>query len=547
MSSSGISATNSGPLAIRTYNSGSNKTFVLTDYDIPVPPNYVLITSSNGLLVPTNSPSISSIQVSSIRDRDGFTGDNGEVLHTNGSTIYWGPSGAGTGYWTENGSIIYNNNGGFVGIGTSNPGYTLDVAGSVYINDMLQISTSSGNGALRIISQDGNTYIESGNNFNTGSGNALYFTNIDAMITTMVIDTNIGKVGIGTTTPQDTLDVNGSIALTSANIELLRLTTSFGNSYIESGNALYFTNIGAITTTMVIDTNIGNIGIGTNSPQAKLDVAGRVRVAQGTAGAPAIYFSSDSDTGLYGIGNGQMGISANGAPRMLITNTDVTISPNPGNNCIVSNLSNNNATVMAINNTGTASTVSLLRLNTGNGGYGLYATQSEASASGYETAPSTFQIYSYYPNANNVLTIYPNGSTIINGNLSVNGTINATQLSNTITDLQSQTAPGTNITYNSAISLSAGRYQLQLCVLDMVATGNFLNFFCANPATPTDPINYSANQVDPDAVGYKLCMNSGYFQHSGGNLQIILNTVDSSGIIQTPWTGTWSLQLVKIL
>jgi hypothetical protein len=298
---------------------------------------------------------------------------------------------------------------------------------------------------------------------------------------------------------------------------------------------------------MVIDTNIGKVGINNTSPQATLDVTGQVRVAQGTAGTPAIYFSSDIDTGIYGIGNGQMGISANGAQRMLITNTDVTISPNPGNTCIVSNLSNNDATVMAINNTGTTSTVSLLRLNTGNGGYGLYATQSEASASGYQTAPSTFQIYSYYPNANNVLTIYPNGSTIINGNLSVNGTINATQLSNTITVLQPQTAPVSNIAYNITTSFPAGTYQLQFCVLNMNAIGNFLNFFCANPATPTVPINYSANQVPSGAVGYNLCMNSGYFQHSGGNLQIIVDSRDSSGTIQTPWTGTWSLQLVKIL
>jgi hypothetical protein len=66
MSSSGISATNSGPLAIRTYNRGSNKTFVLTDYDVPVPSNFALVTSTNGQLVPSNNIYLSSIGSSTI-------------------------------------------------------------------------------------------------------------------------------------------------------------------------------------------------------------------------------------------------------------------------------------------------------------------------------------------------------------------------------------------------------------------------------------------------------------------------------------------------
>lgn len=67
MSSSGINAINSGPLIIRTYNdSSSNKTYLLSDYDYPVPSNYVLITSTNGQLAPSNNIYISSISISSI-------------------------------------------------------------------------------------------------------------------------------------------------------------------------------------------------------------------------------------------------------------------------------------------------------------------------------------------------------------------------------------------------------------------------------------------------------------------------------------------------
>jgi hypothetical protein len=67
MSSSGINATNSGPLIIRTYNdNSSNKTYLLREYDYPVSSNYVLITSTNGQLAPSNNIYVSSITVSSI-------------------------------------------------------------------------------------------------------------------------------------------------------------------------------------------------------------------------------------------------------------------------------------------------------------------------------------------------------------------------------------------------------------------------------------------------------------------------------------------------
>lgn len=67
MSSSGIQAVSSGPLIIRTYNTSgsSDVTYVLQDYDYPVSSNYVLITSTNGQLVPSNNIYVSSITTSS--------------------------------------------------------------------------------------------------------------------------------------------------------------------------------------------------------------------------------------------------------------------------------------------------------------------------------------------------------------------------------------------------------------------------------------------------------------------------------------------------
>ena len=64
MSSSGITPVSSGPLIIRTYlTSSNNNTFVLDNYDNPVPNNRVLITSTSGVLVPSDNINISTINL----------------------------------------------------------------------------------------------------------------------------------------------------------------------------------------------------------------------------------------------------------------------------------------------------------------------------------------------------------------------------------------------------------------------------------------------------------------------------------------------------
>ena len=67
MSSSGINSINSGPLIIRTYLDNSvNNTYLLGKYDLPIPSNRVFVTSTNGLLAPSDNISVSSINVSSL-------------------------------------------------------------------------------------------------------------------------------------------------------------------------------------------------------------------------------------------------------------------------------------------------------------------------------------------------------------------------------------------------------------------------------------------------------------------------------------------------
>jgi hypothetical protein len=66
MSSSGINTINSGPLIIRTYlDNSNNNSYVLGNFDYPISSNYILITSTNGLIAPSNNINISSLSVSS--------------------------------------------------------------------------------------------------------------------------------------------------------------------------------------------------------------------------------------------------------------------------------------------------------------------------------------------------------------------------------------------------------------------------------------------------------------------------------------------------
>ena len=99
------------------------------------------------------------------------------------------------GYWQQSGSNIYYNSGN-VGIGTAAPGAKLDVGGQVKIADGTQgtgkVLTSDANGlASWQAGVVGSQWTTSGSNIYYGSG----------------------KVGIGTSSPTDTLEVYGGVTI----------------------------------------------------------------------------------------------------------------------------------------------------------------------------------------------------------------------------------------------------------------------------------------------------------------------------------------------
>jgi len=128
MSSPGIQSINSGPLIIRTYNQSvstlsTNNTYLLGQYDTPIPSNYILITTLNGQLYPTNHPTISSLTTSTLYTNNGyFSTLSGSTINVstinsctiNGSTLTL----SGTAFFTptsqsynegDNITVIYRN------------------------------------------------------------------------------------------------------------------------------------------------------------------------------------------------------------------------------------------------------------------------------------------------------------------------------------------------------------------------------------------------------------------------------------------------------
>lgn len=197
------------------------------------------------------------------------------------------------GFWTASSTSIYNNNAGNVGIGTTNPGYKLEVAlGS---NQTMRLGTPStasavwftNGGILSQASEMQLTTHASAINFYTGGTR-------DTMTpgTSRMIINNAGNIGIGTTTPAYLLDVNGTARVTqlllraggnvagTANGPVIysqdsTLSGRFYNGAIYLNGALFVKNDADSVINMVVD-DAGNVGIGTTtaatSPATKLVV-----------------------------------------------------------------------------------------------------------------------------------------------------------------------------------------------------------------------------------------------------------------------------------
>ena len=184
---------------------------------------------------------------------------------------------------------------GAVGVGTT-PTTTLDVAGgmvrngSASGNNLIQAYSNSGSVGLGMWSGGATRFYSTGNM--TFGVNATIGTGIPTGYTDAVTITGSGQVGIGTSSPAASLDIAGNQLFSAANPQI-QFNAGGPIIRLPSANTLAFLT-DSTNERLRIDSS-GRVGIGTSSPQSRLDFGG------GTTAASQISWHTDASTSYANI------------------------------------------------------------------------------------------------------------------------------------------------------------------------------------------------------------------------------------------------------
>ena len=252
---------------------------------------------------------------------------------------------------------------GNVGIGTTSPQsqthiYTAGIAGNNYFEGALQVGGSSSSLGAKLSYYSQNSGRATLVNLNNAGGSAstidLGFGAIDTSgrpTNPVVTVTQGGSVGIGTTSPAAVLDIVGSYSDNAVRVQNTNASSYSATGYVNSSGTLKiaigvgnastaspYAGNGYIYTPASTDfvlamgasermriTSGGNVGIGTTSPSAKLDVRG-----SGNTQALSVYQgASGSSAGVYFENTGSISISS---ARMWLDNLDNFVIARGGGN-----------------------------------------------------------------------------------------------------------------------------------------------------------------------------------------------------------------------
>lgn len=270
----------------------------------------------------------------------------------NGNTISLGtPGSMPIALYTNNANRLFISSGGNVGIGTDNPGNKLEINGSIgssaasmsvggplgFAGGILSLRNTNGNGQTLIL--DGS------------SMQSTFYDGINTLYTPVTINPHGGNVGIGITSPAAGVKTTIQTADYSTALKLRNTSgTASLDFYVGGINNANAVSVGtAAASPLVFYTNAanrlfissnGDIGIGSDVPNSKLQVNGSLSMPIRVINTPGTYTITDDD---YTLIADCQGLPANNIAFILpaavgkrgrlynisiINNTDIDFSDN---------------------------------------------------------------------------------------------------------------------------------------------------------------------------------------------------------------------------